>query len=325
MVNANATNTPELVSDGQVMIGATGADPTSSTITAGSGVTITNAANSITVAANPVVVQQVYGEQQGLLTLTTPTPVPYTNTSVFAYDAAGEVFRVSITPTSGANDLLFEVTVQAGQATDGSFRVMGLFQDEAGNALAVAMAQENREVTVPLTMRLRINAVDTTARNYDICVAGSGAGNIFINGRRTAPNDLYSGAGISAITVTEIATSVVPSPAFWVNVPGVSQTMAENTGYVAANAGTVAFTLPATPAFGDELAIAGQGSGGTGAWTLTQSATQLVHVDGASTTVGAGAKVASTNLHDSLRLVCSVGGVSSEFITLNQSGTLTVT
>ena len=48
------TNTPtyQLLTNGQLLIGNTGADPTAATLTAGTGITVTNAGGSITIAAS---------------------------------------------------------------------------------------------------------------------------------------------------------------------------------------------------------------------------------------------------------------------------------
>lgn len=50
MATLNATNTPQLTTNGQLIIGSTGANPVAATLTAGTNVTITNGAGSITVA-----------------------------------------------------------------------------------------------------------------------------------------------------------------------------------------------------------------------------------------------------------------------------------
>jgi hypothetical protein len=52
MSTNNSSNTPELTTNGQLYIGSTGLNPVAATLTAGSGVTITNAAGSITIAAS---------------------------------------------------------------------------------------------------------------------------------------------------------------------------------------------------------------------------------------------------------------------------------
>lgn len=50
MTTINATNTPRLTTNGQVVVGSTGAFPVATTITAGTNITVTNGAGSITIA-----------------------------------------------------------------------------------------------------------------------------------------------------------------------------------------------------------------------------------------------------------------------------------
>ena len=52
MTTNNVTNQPELTTNGQLLIGSTGVAPVASTLTAGTNVTITNGAGSITIAAS---------------------------------------------------------------------------------------------------------------------------------------------------------------------------------------------------------------------------------------------------------------------------------
>lgn len=51
MATNNATNNDQLTTNGQLLIGSTGATPVVSTITAGSNITVTNGAGSISIAA----------------------------------------------------------------------------------------------------------------------------------------------------------------------------------------------------------------------------------------------------------------------------------
>lgn len=52
MSTNNSTNTPELTLNGQTFIGSTGVNPVASTLTAGTGITITNGAGSITISGS---------------------------------------------------------------------------------------------------------------------------------------------------------------------------------------------------------------------------------------------------------------------------------
>jgi hypothetical protein len=51
MATNNAWNTPELVSNGQVLIGSVGVNPVANTITAGTNISVTNGAGTITIAS----------------------------------------------------------------------------------------------------------------------------------------------------------------------------------------------------------------------------------------------------------------------------------
>ena len=52
MATNNATNTPQLTLNGQTFIGSTGVNPVAATLTAGTGISVTNGAGSITIASS---------------------------------------------------------------------------------------------------------------------------------------------------------------------------------------------------------------------------------------------------------------------------------
>lgn len=52
MATNNATNTPQLTSNGQTFIGSAGVDPVAATLTAGAGISIVNGAGSITISGS---------------------------------------------------------------------------------------------------------------------------------------------------------------------------------------------------------------------------------------------------------------------------------
>lgn len=102
------------LTDGQVLIGATGSAPSAATLTAGANVTITNAANSITISAasggmtwtevtgtsqNMAVGSGYVANNAGLVTLTLPTTAAF-----------GDIMRVS-----GKGAGLFKVAQNSGQ------------------------------------------------------------------------------------------------------------------------------------------------------------------------------------------------------------------
>lgn len=100
MATINATNTPQLTTNGQLMIGSTGANPVAATITAGTNVTVTNAAGSITIAA-------------------TNTPGPFT-------EVTGTSQTIAVNNRYSANNAsLVTFTLPASAAIGDSFEIMG--------------------------------------------------------------------------------------------------------------------------------------------------------------------------------------------------------
>lgn len=89
----------------------------------------------------------------------------------------------------------------------------------------------------------------------------------------------------------------------WVDVTDTTQSMEVNTGYVSDNAALVTLTLPETAAFGDVIAVVGNGGGG---WTIAQNSAQQILAGTGSTTAGVSGSVASTNNGDCIELLCVV-------------------
>lgn len=85
-----------------------------------------------------------------------------------------------------------------------------------------------------------------------------------------------------------------------------SQQMTTNTGYISNSSVLQTFTLPATMAVGDKVAIAGQGSGG---WGVVLNTGQKITIGNTSTTVSTGS-IASTNKNDSIELICTVSNTT---------------
>ena len=90
----------------------------------------------------------------------------------------------------------------------------------------------------------------------------------------------------------------------WTVITGASQTIAVDNGYIANNAGTISFALPATSAVGDIFEITSINNA-TG-WTITQAAGQQIRYGFSQTTLGAGGSLSATANGDSVRCVCTV-------------------
>ena len=79
MATNNATNTPELIANGQTFIGSTGVNPVAATLTPGTGISIVNAAGSITINSSG---------SAGWVDQTTPSVTMAINTGYTSDDGA---------------------------------------------------------------------------------------------------------------------------------------------------------------------------------------------------------------------------------------------
>jgi len=96
--------------------------------------------------------------------------------------------------------------------------------------------------------------------------------------------------------------------------------MVVDSGYIANKAGLLTFTLPTTCAVGKVMRVTGMNTA-VGA-RIAQSANQLIHFGISTTTLGAGGYIESTNIHDSVELVCCVTDL--EFIVVSSTGNWTI-
>lgn len=132
---------------------------------------------------------------------------------------------------------------------------------------------------------------------------------------------LTAGSGISiANAAGSITLSVTGGGISWSVVTGAAQALAVNNGYFANNAGTIVFTLPATCAVGDVIAVSGMNNA-TG-WQIAQNASQQIFFGAASTTIGVAGSLASTLTYDSVEMVCNVANTS--FVVQNGVGNITI-
>ena len=145
-----------------------------------------------------------------------------------------------------------------------------------------------------------------------------GAGQVLIGTTASDPTaaTLTAGSGISISSVSgSITISAVTSGMTWSIVSGTSQAALVNNGYIANNAGAVTFTLPATAAIGDEIAVEGLGAGG---WILTANIGQTIKI-GSSSTSSAGS-LTSNVASDNVYVTCIVANTTWRVRTTNSSG-----
>lgn len=94
-------------------------------------------------------------------------------------------------------------------------------------------------------------------------------------------------------------------PTFPVN--GISQVLIPNTRWVTSNLGLITFTLPEVCEFADVFEIVGFSAGG---WKIVQNANQQIFVGFTSTTQGVSGYIQSTNMRDSIFLMCVAANTS---------------
>lgn len=131
-------------------------------------------------------------------------------------------------------------------------------------------------------------------------------------------NFLQSGSITITGSGSNVTFNVTGGGLTWTEVLGTSQAMAINHGYIANNGALVTLTLPATATQGSVIAVLGKGAGG---WSIAQNAGQRIYFGSASTTLGVGGSLASTNLRDAIELVCITA--DTEFQVVGSIGNIT--
>jgi hypothetical protein len=96
-------------------------------------------------------------------------------------------------------------------------------------------------------------------------------------------------------------------------------TAATNNIYVTNSGSLVTVTLPTTAIPGDTVSVIGFGAGG---WKLAQNVTQQMFLNSTSTTVGTAGSIASSNAHNTIKVVCISANVG--WAVTDSEGTLTV-
>lgn len=132
---------------------------------------------------------------------------------------------------------------------------------------------------------------------------------------------LTAGTGVS-ITNGAGSISIAASGGglTWSVITGASQALAVNNGYIANNAGTVAFTLPVTAAVGTLIAVTGINNN-TG-WSIGLNVGQTIYFGSASTTTGVAGSLACTKTRDTVYLLCVVA--NTDWNVVDSIGNITV-
>jgi hypothetical protein len=140
-------------------------------------------------------------------------------------------------------------------------------------------------------------------------------GNLTFSGAFTTT---FTVTGTTSVTLPTSGTLATTSQTFtWNDVSGTSQAAVGNNGYIISNASQTTVTIPATIAEGQVIGIAGKGAAG---WILQANTGQTINY-GSSASSSAGS-LTSTNLYDSVQVVCVTANTT--FVVIASQGNLTV-
>jgi hypothetical protein len=137
--------------------------------------------------------------------------------------------------------------------------------------------------------------------HLDIQFASSGSSSLAANSGLASFNS--SQFSVDAQGYVSLVGAAVP---FWSVVTAASKAMVSGNGYIANNAGTLAFTLPTTSAVGDVIAVTGINNA-TG-WSITYTTNQQIFFGTSSSTITSGS-LSSTNTRDTVTMVCVVANL----------------
>ena len=201
--------------------------------------------------------------------------------------------NITLTATGGGGSLPDPVTAPHGGTGLISPTAHSLLVAEGASAFAILGVATNGQIPIGSTGADPVLATITAGANItvtnlpgSITIASSGGG----------------GGGLSWSVITA------------------NQTAAVNNGYVCNKAGVLALALPAASVVGDIIEITGMNT--ALGWSVTQGAGQQIFFGTNATTSGVGGSLASTQIRDSIRMVCIVTNLT--WNVLSSIGNITV-
>lgn len=311
------------MTNGQLIIGSTSGTPTAATLTAGSGITITNGAGAITIAvtAGGTVVETLTGNSGGAISPSSGN-INTLGTGSITIAGSGSTLTTQLTGLTN-----HAVLVGAGTATItnvGPTATSGQVLQSQGSTTDPAFSTATYPATTTINQILYSSSANVVAglstANNGVLTTGTGGvpvitalasdGQLIIGSSAGAPAAATITAG-SGITVTNghnsITISASSSGFSWTDVTTATQTIAAENGYITDRAGGVTYTLPASGSLGDTFKIVGK----SGIATITPLANQQLLIGSASGTVGVTGTAVSTNTGDSITFVCITSGAST--------------
>lgn len=198
----------QVTADGQLLIGST-ADPKIriSTLTAGSGISITNGSGSISIGSSTVL-QQVRTSTNSLITC--DGLLPFDNT-IPQKDEGTEILTLAITPKSATSTLLIEFSGSGATGLSSTKYTTALFQDDISDALnaqQVAISLTSAQQFTNPFLRHYMTSGTTSSTVFKIRIGTSTVARpLYLNGTGySSIETVYGGVGISSLTITEFLT-----------------------------------------------------------------------------------------------------------------------
>ena len=326
--NGSLTTLP-VMTNGQLIIGNTGNTPSVSTLTAGTGISISNGAGSVTVnatAAGSLTSGLIFIDRQ---VASADVSLEFTNITatynnyLLVYEElncptapSAEVFYVQLSTDGGTSYITTNYTVGS-SALSGlyltsdaaqDFRFQSgkfeLYNSTSGNgfitSMAFSMSYSSGFTVSNILQQSMYNTMGTTANALRI---------------RNENGRTWSGVvSLYGYSQAEVGTGS-DCCLEWTEVTGTSISMDANHGYILNNASLVTATLPTTAIVGQTIKVTIKG---TGLGRIAQNAGQQIHYGDMSTTSGTGGYIEATEQFDSVELLCIA--TDDEFVVLSSTG-----
>lgn len=311
-----------VATNGQLPIGSTGADPVLATLTAGTGISITNGAGTISIATNGAsTVNTLTGNTGGAISPTGGN-INTLGTGSITVAGSGSTLTTQLTGLTNHNVLIGAGTATITNVSPSATSGVPLISQGAAADPTFGTAVVAGGGTGSVSFNINGAIYSNTTTTGVLQAATLTSGQLLIGGTTTpAAATLTAGTGISitngnnSITINSSGGGIT-----WVNVTGTTQTVATGNGYLSNNAGTITFTLPASSTIGDYFRIAGV----QGLWTIAQNAGQQILYGNMSTTVGVTGSITSTNAGDCMEFVATNTSASSVWRVITSLGNFTV-
>ena len=334
-----AITTVAVGTNGQVLIGAAGADPAFATITSSGGsilftygantLNMESALSTITLKGNAGTASvlggsvSVVGDAQTITTtgsgssltisLISPVLVSYGGTGQTDLNAHGVLIGEGSSPiTTVAVGTNGQVLIGAGGA-DPAFATI----TSTGGSLAYAVSANGLNIDINAPVLVSYGGTGQTDLNAHGVLVGEGSSAVTTLAVGTNGQVLIGagGADPAFATITSTGGSIVFSygtntlnmetatGGLWTEVTGTFQQMSPSNGYIANNGSQVELLLPSVSALGTLVRVSGKGAGG---WKVSQTVSQIIHFGTHDTTTGLAGSISSTATRDSIELLCVV-------------------